>query len=286
MSKNKTEKIFRAVFLLIAIFYAAILVRLVFIRDGIRLEEETSHFLPLGALREYKAGFKTLKSVVLNYVGNIAIFFPLGIFLPVIFKKLNFLKVILTGFLISLFIETVQYLLSAGYTDIDDVIMNTLGAAIGAFVYFYILGGKRKNTVSYVLSLSVVLFTVFGGMVCIWRYAPHLLPDNAVEINGMIAGRRLDSYDVYAKCKGMSKGEVAVKKETATGKDGGKIENIPRTYFISDTAVFVAAEEKNGGKTYHIIGLDEMIEKAMAEERPYLKLWLNKENKCEMIMVE
>ena len=286
MSKNKTEKIFRAVFLLIAIFYAAILVRLVFIRDGIRLEEETSHFLPLGALREYKAGFKTLKSVVLNYVGNIAIFFPFGIFLPVIFKKLNFLKVILTGCLISLFIEVVQYLLSAGYTDIDDIIMNTLGAAIGAFAYFYIFGGKRKKTVSYVLSLFVVVVTTFGGMACIWRYAPVFLPDEAVEINGMIAGRRLEGYDLRAKCKGMSQGEVAVEKETATGKDGRKIENIPRTYFISDTAVFVTAREKNGKKAYHIIGLDEMIEKVMGGERPYLTIWLNKENKCDMIMVE
>ena len=286
MADHKTEKIIRGVFLLLAFFYAAVIIRMVFLKDGLRLEAGELHLMPFNVIRQYKSGIKSFKSVIINYAGNIALFFPLGIFLPIIFKKLGFLKVILAGFFISAFIEIAQYLLSVGYTDADDIIMNTIGAVAGAFIYFYIFDGKRKSVISYILSLFVILAMTVGGIACIWRYAPNLLPEKAVVINGMIAGRRLDSYDLYAKCKGMSRGEVAMDKETASDKSGRQIENIPRTYFILDTAVFVTVSEKNGKNIYHIIGIDEMIEKVMGGERPYLTIWLDKENKCSIIMLK
>ena len=283
--KSRTEKIFLGVFLLLAVFYVAIIIRLVFMKDGIRLETDAAHFMPFGTLLEYKHGIRTLNSVILNYVGNIALFVPLGIILPIIFKKLNFLNVIFTGFLVSAFIEIAQYMLSVGCADTDDIIMNTLGAAIGAFIYFYILGGKHRSILSYILSLVVIFITAVGGMTCIWRYAPNLLPSETVAVSGMIAGRRVDSYNLYAKCKGMSHGEVAVDKRTATDSAGEKVEGIPRSYFISDTAVFVMVIEKNGKRHYNIVGRDEMIEKITEREKPYLKIWLDDENKCSIIML-
>ena len=35
---------------------------------------------------------------------------------------------------LSLGIETTQYLFSLGFSDVDDVVFNTLGAALGAFL--------------------------------------------------------------------------------------------------------------------------------------------------------
>ena len=65
---------------------------------------------------------------------NIFLFIPLGIFLPLMYKRFDCIKrVALVGFLISLSIELVQ-MFECGATDINDLIMNTLGACLGYFI--------------------------------------------------------------------------------------------------------------------------------------------------------
>lgn len=72
-----------------------------------------------------------------NLYGNIVWFVPMGVFIPALTKRhLGFLKVVLIGALISASIETMQFVLNTGVTDIDDVIFNTLGAAVGYLLYF------------------------------------------------------------------------------------------------------------------------------------------------------
>ena len=70
-----------------------------------------------------------------NLLGNIAIFVPIGFFLPLLWKKLNFPLTVLSGFLFSLFIELFQLFLPR-FTDIDDIILNTTGTVIGAGLYY------------------------------------------------------------------------------------------------------------------------------------------------------
>ncbi len=73
-----------------------------------------------------------------NIIGNIVLLAPLGFFLPLLWKKFRKAKkTILAGFLISLLIESSQLFLCRG-TDVDDLILNTLGAALGylCFVIF------------------------------------------------------------------------------------------------------------------------------------------------------
>ncbi|MGN0536992.1 MAG: VanZ family protein [Acutalibacteraceae bacterium] len=64
-----------------------------------------------------------------NVVGNILMFVPMGFFLPLL-KKLSFPKTVLCGFLFSLFIELAQLPLDR-VTDVDDLILNTTGTAVG-----------------------------------------------------------------------------------------------------------------------------------------------------------
>ena len=69
---------------------------------------------------------------------NIFMFVPVGLTLPFALTGKAAKRVLLTilfGFLFSLFIETMQNLLSVGYLDVDDIIANTLGAAIGSLSY-------------------------------------------------------------------------------------------------------------------------------------------------------
>jgi VanZ family protein len=70
-----------------------------------------------------------------NAKGNVLLFFPLGILIPLLRRRLRFWNVILIAAAVSLTIETLQYLSSAWgsyrLADINDVILNTLGACVG-----------------------------------------------------------------------------------------------------------------------------------------------------------
>ncbi len=73
---------------------------------------------------------------LINFVGNITIFMPIGLFIPLLWNISN-KKVILIGFLSSLFIELSQLFLIRG-TDVDDLILNTLGTFLGLLVYRFL----------------------------------------------------------------------------------------------------------------------------------------------------
>ena len=66
-----------------------------------------------------------LEEVVLNAL----VFVPLGLYCSMLGMKPW--KAILLGFAVSLLFETLQYALSIGAADVTDLLMNTLGTAIG-----------------------------------------------------------------------------------------------------------------------------------------------------------
>lgn len=63
------------------------------------------------------------------FVGNLVWFVPLGLLLPVLTGCGK--KVILYSFLLSLVIEICQFIFGTGVTEVEDLILNTLGGAIG-----------------------------------------------------------------------------------------------------------------------------------------------------------
>jgi glycopeptide antibiotics resistance protein len=77
--------------------------------------------------------------VVYNLLGNLVLLAPLGIFLPLFFERARRAWVTVpAGFLISLSIESFQLALPFRIFDVDDVLINTLGVALG-FCAFAIL---------------------------------------------------------------------------------------------------------------------------------------------------
>lgn len=80
----------------------------------------------------------------MNVIGNIAMFIPVGIVWPICFKKLDtYKKTVLAGFGYTLLIEISQLICYGRHTDIDDLILNTMGVAIGALIVFGIRKVKR-----------------------------------------------------------------------------------------------------------------------------------------------
>ena len=87
-----------------------------------------------------------IKFLIKNLAGNLLLLLPIGIFLPILWiKARNFWKTVIIGASISFLIELLQYVLAyLGYgrgraTDIDDLILNTLGVIIG-----YVIFDNRK----------------------------------------------------------------------------------------------------------------------------------------------
>lgn len=80
--------------------------------------------------------FETKTGALINVTGNVAMFIPSGIILPILYRKLDrFRKVVAAGALISLCIEILQLPLSTRTSDINDLILNTAGTAIGYGIY-------------------------------------------------------------------------------------------------------------------------------------------------------
>ena len=71
-----------------------------------------------------------------NLVGNIVLFVPIGIFLPLLFRKQRSFRVFLpTTVLLICAVEITQIVTLLGTCDVDDLILNTAGACAGYAVF-------------------------------------------------------------------------------------------------------------------------------------------------------
>ena len=98
------------------------------------------NLIPLVHLFDYGS----VRDMLWNVAGNTAMFIPSGIILPIVYRKLNsFGKIIAAGALISLCIEFLQLPFASRASDIDDLILNTLGVAAGYGIYMIFRRFKR-----------------------------------------------------------------------------------------------------------------------------------------------
>ena len=75
-------------------------------------------------------------AVAANLFGNVIGFLPFGFILPVILDKMRSgWLIVLAGFGLSVTVEVIQLITKVGCFDVDDMILNTLGAALGYGIY-------------------------------------------------------------------------------------------------------------------------------------------------------
>ena len=80
--------------------------------------------------------YSSRKDLLLNVIGNTAMFIPSGIVLPVLFSRLrSFRRTAAAGAGLSLCIELMQLPFSTRTTDIDDLLLNTAGVMLGYGLY-------------------------------------------------------------------------------------------------------------------------------------------------------
>jgi glycopeptide antibiotics resistance protein len=94
----------------------------------------------------YMTDYPSTGEILLNFVGNTFMFLPLGIVCPVVFRQLNtHRKVILAGISASLLIEILQLPFFDRVSDIDDLILNSLGFLMGYGIYLLVQSVKRNK---------------------------------------------------------------------------------------------------------------------------------------------
>ena len=101
-----------------------------------------------------------------NTFGNIALFLPLGFFLYTILRargtRFPWVEGVVFAAVTSLAIECLQWVFAVGYSDVDDLLFNTIGGVIGASLAAW---APRKALPWVSLVLTVGFLAVLGVMV-------------------------------------------------------------------------------------------------------------------------
>lgn len=97
---------------------------------------ENLNLIPFRMFRIYGYYFRwgNFLYILINFIGNMLVFLPLGFFPVLLFRKAHWWRSVLVGGGISLLVESGQFFLMR-QCDIDDVILNALGALLGYWTF-------------------------------------------------------------------------------------------------------------------------------------------------------
>lgn len=126
-----------------------------------RLGSESRHFYP--PFWSYRAIAEGSGETLLEIVGNIALFLPIGAIASLILN-LNLLQTVFFSFGLSLVIESCQWFLWLGSFEIDDLLHNTLGGLIGSALMRRTepFQERRKNALVLAALITFMILIGFG----------------------------------------------------------------------------------------------------------------------------
>lgn len=99
------------------------------------------NIVPFDTIRQYLRAMESFPFRVwgVNLLGNIGVFIPFGILVPIIGVSMRSIGSLLLTIVIALVIlEVSQMLLGAGTMDVDDIILNVLGVLCGRVAYVFV----------------------------------------------------------------------------------------------------------------------------------------------------
>lgn len=115
--------------------------------NGGEIVRFSPQLIPFKTIIEYTKNVHSLTDwFIKNLAANVIMFFPYGFLLPMIGEAKSGVKVIVSGTLLSLVIEIFQYITALGLCDVDDLILNATGVALGYGFYKLIeMFAKKSN---------------------------------------------------------------------------------------------------------------------------------------------
>ena len=92
---------------------------------------QSVNLIPFRTISHYLLSSMLASTILINLLGNLCAFAPLGLFLPLLFPRLRtFLRYFLTVGLSVLLVELLQVLTGLGIGDVDDWLLNVAGALL------------------------------------------------------------------------------------------------------------------------------------------------------------
>lgn len=142
MKLNTKRKIKAAGVVLFVIYMLALVYFLFFAEEYGRVSYAARNYqynlVPFHEIRRFwvyreRVGIFAMLS---NIFGNVVGFIPFGLILPIISRNSrSFFFITFSGLTLSFFVEVTQLISKVGCFDVDDMILNTLGAAIGYILF-------------------------------------------------------------------------------------------------------------------------------------------------------
>ena len=150
--KKETKHIIRTPGTILFILYVLALIYFLFFseeygRAAMKERQYRYNLIPFVEIRRFWVYRKQLglMAVVTNLFGNVIGFLPFGFILPVILDKMRSgWLIVLAGFGLSVTVEVIQLITKVGCFDVDDMILNTAGAALGYLLFFICDHLRRK----------------------------------------------------------------------------------------------------------------------------------------------
>ena len=98
--------------------------------------------------------------LLVENIMNVVVFIPVGLLLGAAFKQMTWWKALLIGCSISISIEALQFWFMKGFSEVDDVMHNTVGCLIGWFM----VKGSRFMTqcCPFTKDIQMIFCTVLG----------------------------------------------------------------------------------------------------------------------------
>lgn len=153
------KKVLHITYWAILCFYLFLLAYTVFIgRDSLR----SVNLVPFASIKNFimaDDGIGGTRMIDMNIWGNIVMFIPAGIYLILNNASKSIAKNMFYIFLVSLFIEAVQFVFALGATDVDDLILNSIGGFMGLIIY-KIAGEIFKDDLKIKQAISILSLIV------------------------------------------------------------------------------------------------------------------------------
>lgn len=128
-----SQKVWHIISLCLLFIYTLIIFYKVILSRQTETVEREIDIIPLHSYYKFFLGDNP--EAFLTNRANALLFFPFGIFLYETIKSKKIFVVLVVALCFSLLVEIMQYAFALGLSEVDDVIHNTLGALLGAFVH-------------------------------------------------------------------------------------------------------------------------------------------------------
>ena len=238
-TQNRNTYILTVMVILVFIAYVAVLVKITLIKGTTlprivqnlqagRAPLRALNLVPFQTIRDYiqfssEMGFLRWFS---NLAGNLFIFVPLGLYLPILFSSMRkFFRALLVIMAVSISLEALQYLFATGSTDIDDLLLNTLGGILGFGLFSCIARPGAASVTVMIRTLALSLcFAVAGYTVAYREFGIYLglatlreevhggenIPARPADLTGVVTGSGAGSFTLRRFAGGEEAAEVDV----------------------------------------------------------------------------